>query len=204
MSKLGLILIVSVVFSVGCASDPGGPVFGDEGTPSSSAQELLAKADPLTNDHIAGVYERTGMSSGIYPGPNDTTFRVYNNWVYRIELRATMLTTVLQCNLTYTESGRAPKTLLPFVQQNAEATDEFYRITAPGKKTETDTLSMSECSIDQPATAWAYCEETGHGSGYYTNLPDGANLCIGRAGQNLQLVDLPYDAGEFMGKKVAN
>jgi hypothetical protein len=201
MSKLGFLIVV--VSSAGCgASEPD--LFGDEGTPAASAQELLNKNDPLTNDRIAGVYERTGTNSGIYPGADGKHYTVSNNSVYRIELRAMMLTTVLQCNLTYAEPGRPPSTLLLFTQQNAEATHDFYRIAVPGKQTDRDRVSMSECSIDQPATAWAYCEETNNGSDIFTKLPDGANLCIGRWDQDLMLVDRPYDHGTPIGKKVAN
>ena len=202
MSKFLVCNCTCVLVLVGCVSerDP----FGDEGVPAGSPQELLAKNDPLTNDHIAGVYERTGSASGIYPGADGTHFTVMNKWTYRIELRGTMLTTVFQCNLTYNEVGSAPKTLLVFAQQNAEATDDFYRIAVPAKKTETDAVSMSDCAIDQAASAWAYCEETNHGSEIYTKLPDGANLCVGRWDQDLMLVDKPYDHGTQLGKKVAN
>jgi hypothetical protein len=202
MSKLALVPLL--VLFLGCATDEDRDLFGDEGTPAASAGELLGKADPITDDGLAGVYERTGTNSGIYPGADGTHYQVYNNWVYRTELRATQLTTVFQCKLTYSESGRAPKTLLAFTQQAAEATDEFFRIAAPGKQTDRDNLSMSECSIDQPATAWAYCLEATKHSGIYTKLPEGANLCIGRWGQDLMLVDTPYDHGDPIGMKVAN
>lgn len=202
MSKLALVSLLALF--LGCASDDAGDRFGDEGTPAASAQELLGKADPITNDHLAGVYERTGTNSGIYPGADGTHYTVSNQWVYRTELRASQLTTVFQCNLTYNEPGRPPSTLLLFTQQAAEATDEFFRIAAPAQQTDRDRVSMSECSIDQPATAWAYCEETNHGSGIYTKLPAGANLCIGRWDQDLMLVDTPYDHGDPIGKKVAN
>jgi hypothetical protein len=151
MAKLALL---SLVLFFGCASEDAGDPFGDEGIPAANAQELLGKADPITNDHLAGVYERTGTNSGIYPGADGVHYVVYNTWVYRTELRATQLTTVFKCNLTYNETGRAPKTLLLFTQQAAEATDSFYRIAVPAKQTDRDNLSMSECSIDQPATAW--------------------------------------------------
>ena len=194
--------LVPVVVLAGCTSerDP----FGDEGVPAASPQELLAKRDPLTNDRIAGVYERTGTVSGVYFGSDGTHFSVTNKWVYRIELRSTMLTSVFQCNLTYNEVGRTPKTLLVFAQQNADATDTYYNIAVAAKKTETDAVSMSECSIDQAAAAWAYCDETTHGSAIYTMLPRGANLCIGRWDQQLMLVDKPYDHGTELGTKVAN
>jgi hypothetical protein len=202
MSKLALVSLP--VLFLGCAPDDAGDRFGDEGTPSASAQELLGKADPITSDHLAGVYERTGSNSGIYPGADGTHYSVYNKWIYRTELRETQLVTVFQCNLTYNEPGRAPKSLLLFTQQAAEATDEFYRIAVPAKQLDRDNLSMSECSIDQPATAWAYCLETNRGSEIFTKLPEGANLCIGRWDQDLMLVDTPYDHGDPIGKKVAN
>jgi hypothetical protein len=201
MKKLGLLVLVSLV--VGCASEER-DWFGDEGTPSATPEELLAKSDPLTDDSIAGVYERTGTGSGIYLGADGETYRVNVTWLYRTELRTTALATVLQCNLTYSETGRAPKTLVAFTQQSAEATDAYYRIATAGQKTEKDAVSMSDCSIDQPATSWAYCEETNDGSDIFTKLPDGANHCIGRWDQDLMLVDTPFDHGEPIGMKVAN
>jgi hypothetical protein len=200
MQKLALL----VVFCLGYTSEQTRDLFGDEGAPSSSAQELLGKNDPLTDDSIAGVYERTGSNSGLYPGADGSLFTVANKWTYRIELRATKLSTVFECDLTYSETGRAPKTLLLFTQQNAEATDSFYRIAEPAHQVQNDPVSMGECSIDQAATSWAYCEETIGGSEIYTELPKGANQCIGRWDQELRLVNTPYSKGESMGMKVAN
>jgi hypothetical protein len=202
MPKLALVGLVASF--LGCTSEQQRDLFGDEGAPSATAQELLAKNDPLTDDSIAGVYERTGTGSGIYHGTDGKTYTVSVKWINRIELRTTALTTVVKCDLTYSEPGRAPKSLIPFTQQSAEATDSFYRVATAGQKTEKDPASMSDCSIDQPATSWAYCEETIGGSEIFTELPEGANLCIGRWDQELRLVDQPYTKGETMGKKVAN
>ena len=94
-------------------------------------------------------------------------------------------------SLTFNEPGRAPLELLPFTQQAAEATDTFYRTTQAGNKTEVDTRSLSECKIDQPATAWAYCEEKYEGS--YTKQPEGSNVCIGRRDQYLMIVEGTVD-----------
>jgi hypothetical protein len=198
-----LSVLVLVPLFVACTTEDR-DLFGDEGAPSATAQELLAKHDPLTDDSIAGVYERTGTGSGIYRGADGSTYTVAVKWLYRTELRVTALTTVIQCNLTYSEAGRAPKTLVAFTQQAAEATDTYYRIATAGQKTDKDPVSMSDCSIDQPPTSWAYCEETIGGSDIFTELPKGANHCVGRWDQDLMLVDRPNDNGDPIGKKVAN
>jgi hypothetical protein len=171
--------------------------------PSSSGQELMAKVDPITNDRIAGVYEKTGEVSALYQSQGNS-YRVTNHWVFRIELRQQKLVTAFKCVLSYNEPGRPEKTLLPFVQQPAEATDQYFQVLAAGEKTETDVLSQMECTIDQPATTWAFCEESTRGSEIFTKIPDGANKCIGRWDQNLQLVEVQYDHGESLGVKVAN
>lgn len=189
----------------GCTDDADDP-FADRGTPSASAQDLLGKNDGLTNDKIAGVYELKGEVSGQYPS-GTSVYRVTNMYTKRVELRSTALITVLQCKLTYTEPGKAPMTLVAFTSQAAVATDKIFSVKAAGMDKKSDTPSMTDCEIDQPATNWAFCEETIGGSGIFTVLPEGAQECVGRWDLELRHVKAPSgfgDHGDSLGTKVAN
>lgn len=118
-----------------------------------------------------------------------------------------MLVTVLQCALTSNEPGRAPVTLTAFLAQPAVGDDRIFSVKAGGMDKKTDALFMTDCALDQPATNWAYCEETIGGSGVFTDLPEGAQACVGRWDLELRLVEAPSgfgDHGELMGTKVAN
>jgi hypothetical protein len=198
-------LAVPLVLAASCTTDEADP-FGDDGTPVESAAELMGKNDAITNDRLAGVYEKTGSVTGYYPGQDGSTFLVTNDYVYRIELRATMVSTAIQCTFSYQEPGRASQTVMPFVQQAAELSPDSYRVTVPGAQTITDPVSMSDCAIDQPADVWAFCEETIGGSGRFTDRPEGANRCIGRDGQYLWLVrgPVPDPDTDIIGTKVAD
>ena len=188
-----------------CTDDADDP-FADRGTPSANAQELLGKNDGLTNDKIAGVYELKGEVSGQYPS-GTSVFRVTNKYTRRVELRSAMLVTVMKCELTYTEPGKAPMTLIAFTSQAAAVTDRIYAIKAAGMDKKSDPSSMTDCEIEQPATNWAFCEETIGGSGIFTVLPEGAQECVGRWDLELRHVKAPSgfgDHGELLGTKVAN
>lgn len=188
-----------------CTDDADDP-FADRGTPSASAQELLGKNDGLTNDKIAGVYELKGEASGQYPSGGQV-YRVTNKYTKRVELRATSFITVLQCSLTYTEPGKAAMTLTAFTTQTAAATDKVYAIKTAGNDKKSDASSLTDCEIAQPATNWAFCEETIGGSGIFTVLPEGAQECVGRWDLELRHVKAPSgfgDHGELLGTKVAN
>ena len=190
---------------VACTDDPEDP-FADRGTPSASAQELLGKNDGLTNDKIAGVYERKGEASGQYPS-GGSVYRVTNKFTQRTELRATALVTVLKCDLTYTEPGKAPMTLTAFTTQQAVVNDRIYAIKTAGTDKKSDASSLTDCAIDQPAANWAFCKETIGGSGVFTDLPEGAQECVGRWDLELRHVKAPGgfgDHGESVGTKVAN
>ena len=101
--------------------------------------------------------------------------------------------------------GRAPLTLMPFVQQATELEPDSYRVTVAVTDLETDPVSMSDCGIDQPADVWAFCEATVRGGSRHTDLPEGANRCIGRDGQYLWLVTGPFsDDHDIVGTKVAD
>ena len=127
-----------------------------------------------------------------------------SDWVHRIELRENKMTTALKCVLTYREPSRAPKALVVFTQQDAEATSDTYSVKTDASKTETDAVSMIECTIDQPAEAWAFCNERTEGTGIHTQVPAGANACIGRWDQTLYLVRGTYNPDNNFGVKVAN
>ncbi len=178
-----------------------GDPFGDEGMPSTSAAELLAKHDSAPNDKLAGVYERTGSGSGTY----ETTsfFTVTNHFTLRIELRAEQVTTAMQCALTYSEPGRAAKTMTPFVTQAASADDKALTITQAGMRTETDAISMTDCAIDQKAETWAFCDLLQG----IAQMPAGASLCIAHDDGELFLyrqVSSDVISGDSLGFKVAN
>jgi hypothetical protein len=202
------LLALALTITLGCATgEPEPDRFGDRGSPAPGAGELLSKSDPITSDGIAGVYETTGSITRRYQtisphGVPGSVFDVTSDYVKRVELRTSKISTALQCTFTYSEHGQTPNTLLAFVQQDAEARLSFYRIAAPGTSTETDPVSKVTCAIDQPAETWTYCEERALGSGDFTHLPKGANLCIGRLGQSL----LRIESGRttVIGKKVAN
>jgi hypothetical protein len=188
-----------------CTDDPEDP-FADRGTPSANAQELLGKNDGLTNDKIAGVYELNGEASGQYPSGSNV-YRVTNKYTKRTELRSTSLVTVLKCELTYTEPGKAAMTLTAFTTQPAVVTDKIYAIKAAGNDKKSDASSLTDCEIAQPATNWAFCEETIGGSGIFTVLPEGAQECVGRWDLELRHIKAPSgfgDHGDLIGTKVAN
>jgi hypothetical protein len=205
MLRTPLVLAVALSFAPACTDEANDP-FGDRGTPSANAAELLGKNDGLVNDKIAGVYEAKGEVSGQYPSGGQV-YRVTNKYVKRTELRKTMLVTVLKCDLTSNEPSRAPVTLTAFVAQAAVGDERIYSVKAAGMDKKTDALFMTDCALDQPATNWAYCEETIGGSGIFTDLPEGAQACVGRWDLELRLVEAPSgfgDHGELMGTKVAN
>lgn len=198
-------MLISLALAACGTSTPQTPAdsdpFGDEGTPSASAAELLDKHDSTPNDKLAGVYERTGSGSGIYE--TDSFFTVTNNFTLRTELRAEQVTTVLQCKLTYNEPGRAAKTLTPFVTQAAIADDTSLEITEAGKRTETDAVSMTDCAIDQKAETWAFCDV----SSGIAQMPAGASLCIAiDDGELFRFEKVSADVinGDSLGVKVAN
>lgn len=187
-----------------CASEPQDDRFADVGTPSTSASELMAKRDAVTSSGIAGVYERTGRVTGLYPSQSGTsTYRVQSDWVLRTEFRHDKLVTALQCALTYEEATRPPRTLVVFTQQDAVATDAYYDVVSAGVDVERDLVSMSDCKIDQPPVVWPYCNAS-HNPDYYNEIPDGANDCLGRFGQWLNVTRGSQTPEREFGRKVAN
>ena len=174
------------VMAAGCTDDPIEPVenhdvvFGSGGTPSSSANELFAKSDGVTNTDVVGVYETKGTASGLYDVPNmdGVVGIVKNNFTRRVEIREGKIVTALKCELVYTSPDRPGKTLMVFVSQNASFANNVFTILEEGGQGETDQDSFTECSLMLPMETWAMCAwQDSFPDGTY-QLPTGATNCV--------------------------
>ena len=145
--------------------------FGDdEGTLSTSADELLSKPagnpDPET---LVGVFELTGYGSEDHPAD---FLIASNDWRVRKEHREDGISMAIECLIDVGGATSDTRTLTAFASSPIEVHDWGISVleASSDKKVYDDLGFELECSVEIPAVDMPYCTTEG--------IPDGYSICV--------------------------
>lgn len=169
----------------------------DEGTLSTTAEELLAKPSGNPNPKtLVGIYEATGSGS--------ETLDVYflsNDYRVRNEIRDDGIAMAIECNFQLEVGATDSRTYVAFAWSPIEVHDWGIRIleNATADTPYTAYGFNAHCAVEIAADEWPFCTKE-------KGVPDDATTCVTVRNGELTMVTRQdqFQQGTSQGKKIAD
>lgn len=179
----------------GESSEPATTFGEDQGTLSTSAEELLAKpAGNPTPDTFYGVFEQTGYGSEDHSAD---FLLATNDWRLRREHRKDGIAVGIECLIDVGGATDDTRTLHAFASSPIEVHDWGVTVLEAAHDSAVyNNLGFNiECSVDIPQIDMPFCVPSG--------VPEGYSLCVEVVDGYLHFRDIQGAVGDG-GKKISN